>query len=127
MRLTGASLKEALTLGASLDLLIQGRPAEANDFLMQRLKALERISQGNSWQSSEKLELAPSQLPQISTPAELTSAQKEMKMERGLQGGVGNYTGKGGNPGKGGKKGKSEEKGRGKKGKGPEGSKATST
>lgn len=95
-RLTGAPLKEALTLGSSLDLCIQGRIAEGTDYMMQRLKALERISQGNSWQSSEKLELAP-----------------------------GSYGGKGGNSSKGGDKGKNNAKGKGKRAKGPEGQKSS--
>lgn len=124
-RLTGASLKEALTLGASIDLMLQARPAEACDYLIQRLKALERIGQGHAWQSAEKLELAPNQAPQISSHAELNAAQKDLKLESGLRGSPGFVGGKGSNS-KGGKKGKSEEKGKSKGGKkGPEGAKAS--
>lgn len=123
-RLSGAALKEALTLGASIDLMLQGRPAEANDYLMQRLKALERISQGHAWQSAEKLELAPNQAPQISSHAELTAAQKDLKLDSGLRNTPGNMGGKGSNSK--GKKGKSDEKGKSKGGKkGPDGAKAT--
>lgn len=111
-KLTGAPLKEALTLGSCLDLMLQARPAEACDYMMQRLKALERISQGNSWQSSEKLELAPHQLPQISTFAEVKDANRELKLE-GTSRSPG-FGAKGSNSGKG-KKGKTEDKGKGKR------------
>lgn len=97
--MTGAPLKEALTWGSCLDLMLQARPAEACDYMMQRLKALERISQGNSWQSSEKLELAPRQLPQISSFAEVNDANRELKLEGSIRGS--SYGAKGSNSGKG--------------------------
>lgn len=113
-KLSGAALKEAVTLGASIDLLAQCRPAEACDYLVQRLKSLEKISQGIAWQTSERLELAPGLTPQISSPAELQAARKEAKMEQDSRGAPSTWTSKGGS-GKGGKKGKSDDKGKGKK------------
>lgn len=80
-KLGGASLKEAITLGSALDLLAQGRVAEAGDYLTQRLKSLEKISQGVSWQTSERLELAPGVTPQISTIAEMQAVKREAKLD----------------------------------------------
>lgn len=111
-KLGGASLKEAVTLGAALDLLIQGRIAEGSDYLIQRLKSLEKIAQGVAWQTSEKLELAPGHVTQISSLAEMNAARKDAKLESENRGS--NPSGKG-QTGKGGKKGKQEEKGKGKR------------
>lgn len=108
-RLSGGALKEAVTTASALDLIVQGRCAEGCDMLMQRLKAVERVSQGSSWLSSEKLELAPTLNPQITTHAEVDQANKEAKQEQKARGGLmvsQNPKGYGK-----GKKGKSEEKG----------------
>lgn len=113
-KLTGASLKEAITLGACVDLLAQARVAEACDYMVQRLKSLEKISQGVGWQTTERLELAPGLVPQISSLVEMQQAKKEARLEQDHRGGPGTWTPKGG-AGKGTKKGKSDEKGKGKR------------
>ena len=125
-RMSGASLKEAMTIASSADLLLQGRASEAMDYLLQRLKALERISQGATWQSAERLELAPGQAPQISSRAELHAAQKEMKLDVSVRPGGTSPGGKQGSGGKG-KKGKQEEKGNGKGKKKGDGGKGAAT
>lgn len=80
-RLSGGALKEALTLAASIDLALQGRVAEAVDVQMQRLKSMERVAQGASWSSAEKMELTPHLNPQISTRQEVEAANREMKLD----------------------------------------------
>lgn len=107
-------MKESITLGAALDLLVQARVAEACDYLCQRLKSLERIGQGVAWQTTERLELAPGQVPQISSVAEFTAARKEAKQEFDGRYAASTAGGKG-SQGKSGKKGKGEDKGKGKR------------
>eukprot|EP00438_Fugacium_kawagutii_P005927 Skav229277 [mRNA] locus=scaffold952:315844:320262:- [translate_table: standard] len=114
-RLTGAAQKEAVTLGAALDLLVQSRVAEAGDYLIQRLKSLERISQGVSWQTSERLELAPGVVAQLSSSAEMQAAKRDAKMDQEAKGNAPAWGSGKGAQGKGSKKGKSEEKGKGKR------------
>ena len=115
-KMSGGALKETMTLGTILDLLMMGRVSEAADVGMQRLKSLEKVSQGSSWASTEKLELVGSLTPQISTRGEMTAAVKEVKLDQNAKGASVPYKGKG-YPQEGkGKKGRSEEKGKGKKG-----------
>lgn len=113
-KMAGAAMKEAVTLASCVDLLAQGRVAETGDYLVQRLKSLEKISQGISWQTSERLELAPGLTPAISSVAEMQAAKKEARLDTEHRGGGSSWTPKG-TPGKGGKKGKSEDKGKGKR------------
>lgn len=113
-KLAGAALKEAVTVAGSLDLLVQGRIAEGCDYLIQRLKSLEKISQGVSWQTTERLELAPGHQTQISSHAEMAAAWKEAELDQDQRGGAPGNANKG-SQGKGGKKGKADEKGKGKR------------
>ena len=80
-RVTGGQSREALTLSWCLDLLMQGRVAEASDGLMQRLKAIEMSAQGASWSISQRIELVPAEKPIISSRAEAREAIKESKEE----------------------------------------------
>ena len=80
-RVTGGQSREALTLSWCLDLLMQGRVAEASDGLMQRLKAIEMSAQGASWSISQRIELVPAEKPIISSRAETREAIKESKEE----------------------------------------------
>ena len=80
-RVTGGQSREALTLSWCLDLLMQGRIAEASDGLMQRLKAIEMSAQGASWSISQRIELVPAEKPIISSRAETREAIKESKEE----------------------------------------------
>ena len=80
-RVTGGQSREALTLSWCLDLLMQGRVAEASDGLTQRLKAIEMSAQGASWSISQRIELVPAEKPIISSRAETREAIKESKEE----------------------------------------------
>eukprot|EP00438_Fugacium_kawagutii_P004838 Skav221059 [mRNA] locus=scaffold3118:59182:61676:+ [translate_table: standard] len=112
-RLSGGALKEAITLASALDLALQGRCAESADMMMQRLKSMERVAQGSSWASAEKMELAPALSPQISSRAEVDAANREAKLDQKAKGSyAAPYNAKGTFTK--GKKGKAEEKGQGK-------------
>lgn len=112
-RLNGGPLKEAITLASALDLLLQGRCAESADMMVQRLKSMERVSQGTSWSSAEKMELAPALNPQMSSRSEMEAANKEARQDYKAKGGATTTFQTKSTFGKG-KKGKSEEKGPGK-------------
>lgn len=115
-RVSGGALREVMTLATMLDLLMMGRVSESADLAMQRLKSIERVAQGSSWTSTEKLELIGTFSPQISTRAELNVAAKEVRLDNQAKGAAMSYKGKGvGAPDGKGKKGKSEDKGKGKK------------
>ena len=115
-KLSGGALREVMTLASMLDLMMMGRVSEAADLGMQRLKSIERVSQGSTWASTEKLELIGTLAPQISTRAEMSVAAKELKLEHQVKGGASLYKGKGvGAPDSKGKKGKVEDKGKGKR------------
>ena len=118
-RMSGGALKEAMTLGTIIDLMMMGRISESADVAMQRLKSIEKVAHGSSWNSTEKLELVGSVNPQISTRGELSVAAKEAKLEQQSKSLVVPYKGKGTTPEWKGKKGKGDDKGKGKKG--PEG------
>lgn len=115
-KLSGGALREVMTLASMLDLMMMGRVSEAADLGMQRLKSIERVSQGSTWASTEKLELIGTLAPQISTRAEMSVAAKELKLEHQVKGGASLYKGKGvGAPDSKGKKGKAEDKRKGKR------------
>lgn len=115
-KVSGGALREVMTLGTILDQMLMGRISEAADTAMQRLKAIERVSQGGSWSTTDKLELIGNMSPQISTRGELAAAVKETKLDQQSKGAGPSYKGKG-YPQEGkGKKGKGEEKGKSKKG-----------
>ena len=116
-KLSGGALREAMTLASLLDLLMMGRISESADLAMQRLKAIEKVAQGASWASTEKLELIGAAAPQIATRGELSAAAKDLKLDQQSKGSASPYKGKGGVTFEGkGKKGRFEDKGRGKKG-----------
>ena len=68
--------RELITLGTSLDHLLQGRLAELGDLLMQRLKALETSLGDQGWATARHQELIP---PLAAT---LTSTGKESEAPR---------------------------------------------
>lgn len=114
-KVSGGALREVMTIGSILDLMLMGRIGEAADIGMQRLKAIERVSQGSSWSTTERLELIGSMSPQISTRGELAAAAKDLKLEQQTKSAVPPYKGKGYPSDSKGKKGKGEEKGKGKR------------
>ena len=114
-RLSGGVLKEGITVAAAIDLLLQGRVAEAGDLLTQRLKALEQNSQGIPWGVTEKMELMPPLQPAIRSRGEALEAQREYRLDLKSKAQVGSYPGKSWGGGKGKQKSKQEDKGKGKK------------
>ena len=110
--------RELLTLAAICDCLLQARPAEAIDIAIQRVKALELMMSGQSWMTSQKLEIIPGPEPGVATRAELQVAQKESRLDAQIktpgnpwEKGKGKYKGKDGDKGKGKGKYKSKESG----------------
>ena len=81
-RLQGGQAREALTVARSLDLLLQGRAAEACDVLTQRLKSLEMSGAGAAWMVAQKVELVPPERPVLSLRAETREAIRESREEQ---------------------------------------------
>ena len=116
--------REALTLASIVDNLLTGQAALAVDTALQRLKSLEAISSGASWQVAQRYEVVPSDMGQMASQAEASAAARENREEarsRNLQKGwdrdwrpKGESKSKGDNKNKGKEKGR--EKGRGKGG-----------
>lgn len=94
-------------------MLLQGRCAESADLMIQRLKSMERVTQGSSWSAAEKMELAPMLNTQISLRVEVEAANREANLDLKAKGQMGGMYAPKGSAGKG-KKGKTEEKGPGK-------------
>eukprot|EP00438_Fugacium_kawagutii_P025094 Skav213443 [mRNA] locus=scaffold837:212799:217106:- [translate_table: standard] len=90
-RLSGGVQREFATLAWLADLMVQGRIAEALDTAIQRMKAIELVSKGDSWQSSQKLELAPPGEASMTQRSERQVAQKESKLDRDVKGGNSNF------------------------------------
>eukprot|EP00435_Cladocopium_sp_Y103_P042917 s309_g12.t1 len=110
-RLTGGVLREFTTLAWIGDQLLQGKPAHALDGLLQRMKALEMVSNGVAWTTSQKIEIVPAAEATMGTRQELQIARREAKLDQDAKGGS-FTTEKGRNKGK--EKGKGKDKGKGK-------------
>lgn len=117
--------RELLNLVTAIDLLAKGRPSQAGDVLVQRLKAVEMGLHGSHWSVSQKMELAQAESSTIARRQELHNAQRETHLDnktRYLVGMGGGGKDEKGPKGKG--KGKDQLKGKGdrdpkKGGKGP--------
>lgn len=72
-KLSGGVGREFATLCHSGDLLLQGRPSEALDNIIQRLKSLEMTASGSPWSTSQKLELTPVTDASLGSRVEYTS------------------------------------------------------
>ena len=105
-RLAGGVAREMATLAWVGDLLLQARPAEALDGVLQRMKSIEMTSAGTPWTTSQKLELVPPADVAMGSRQEFQIAKKEARLDQEV---------KGGNPG--GEKGKVKGKEKGGKGK----------
>jgi hypothetical protein len=73
------SLREMQTLALVLDKLFAGRPAEAADVAVQRLKAVQMAHCDRNWERASFLELLPLADGTLASRAELLGSQKEMK------------------------------------------------
>lgn len=100
--------REITTLAYVQDLLLSGRPAEAADVTAQRLKSLELSLTGQSWQTSQKLELIPAPEASLTSRPEVELALKEARLDAKTKPGTSSSWGKGQ------QKGKSKESGKGK-------------
>lgn len=68
-------------------MILQGRIAEASDTVLQRMKSIELVSRGATWQEAQKLELAPPGEASVTQRSERQIAQKEGKLDREVKGG----------------------------------------
>lgn len=117
----GAAGREVLTLCAVADCLVKGKPAQALDMAMQRIKSAEATMGGVHWSVSQKMEILPPEQAALAGVAEMKEAQRIAQEEQKTRWmssqpeGRGQTGGKSGGKGKGG--GKSEYgRGEGKKG-----------
>ena len=108
-KLSGGVAREFHTLCHLGDLLCLGKAAQAMDTIVQRMKSIELTARGNPWQSSQLLELIPSQDPQLSSRQEHQQAKKEYKADQDVRG---PYN-PGGSKGDGKNKTKTKDKGKG--------------
>eukprot|EP00438_Fugacium_kawagutii_P025240 Skav236129 [mRNA] locus=scaffold900:380299:382850:- [translate_table: standard] len=117
-RAGAAMSRELLTLAHLADLLIQNRPAEALDVAAQRIKSLELTIGGQSWSTSQKVEIIPPAESQIAGRAELQLAQRETQLDHKARGSTtpGEQKGKSKGSGKTKDKGKEKTKDKGKGG-----------
>ena len=114
--------REALNISAALDALLNCQPAHAADVLVQRLKALESMASGSTWQMSQRFEIVPMDLGSLASQAEATAVARESREEqksRHLQkGGWESSSWKGGKNDQKGDKGKGKSKAKDGKAKG---------
>ena len=107
--------REALNASAALDALIGCQPALCADILVQRLKSLESISAGSTWQVAQRFEVVPQDLGSLATMAESWAAAKESREElRNKQLQRGSWETSSWKGGKSEAQGKSDAKGKGK-------------
>ena len=79
------TLRELRTLVHTLDLLIQGKVAEAMDVISQRVKALERAQVDGHWDAAQWLELIPTGAVQLVPRQESRYAMREAEEESKLR------------------------------------------
>jgi len=73
--------KRELETGAYvLDMLAQGKAAQAGDMMAQRLRAIEAAAGRGSWQAAQQLELLPG-LDHTTPPAESVLARREQQIK----------------------------------------------
>lgn len=117
-QLTPAQKREVLTLVYCLDKLVQRDILGCLDILVQRLKAIELVLGGASWQVAQNMELVPLEQERISSLSEAQEATKsfrtDFKVSRDLGKGNKGWYQKG--DGKGKMTGKGKEGGKGAKG-----------
>ncbi|CAJ1461453.1 unnamed protein product [Effrenium voratum] len=81
--------RELVTLGTSLDLLMNGRLAELGDLLMQRLKALETSLTDQNWSAARHQELIPPVAASLTTLGErhrtARAELQQVKLKEALQ------------------------------------------
>ena len=110
-KLSAPLSQKSLNLSAAADALLGGQPALCLDIIMQRLKSVEAVQNGQTWASAQKLELTPPEGSQLAGLEESKSAHRELREELKNKQAKSDY--------KGGKsKNEDAERGKGKKDKG---------
>ena len=79
------TMRELRTLCHTLDLLVQGKVAEAMDVLAQRVKALERAQADGHWDAAQWMELIPTGAVQLIPRRESRQALREAEEESKLR------------------------------------------
>ena len=79
------TMRELRTLCHTLDLLIQGKLAEAMGVLAQRVKALERAQADGHWDAAQWMELIPTGAVQLIPRRESRQALREAEEESKLR------------------------------------------
>ncbi|CAE7505320.1 Tnks2, partial [Symbiodinium pilosum] len=80
-----AQKRELLTLGYTMDRLLQRDFLGAMDLIMQRVKAIEMVLGGASWAVAQNLELVPLEQEMITSVAEAQGAAREFRHEAKVQ------------------------------------------
>ena len=94
---TGASFpmkREYLTLAMMLDSMLEGGILKSMDVAVQRLKAVEQISQGVPAQVANRLELIPPEMPTLASTEEARTAAQEHKREEKVRSARGKENGR---------------------------------
>ena len=89
-----AQKRELLTLGHALDRLLRRDILGAMDLMMQRVKAIELVLAGSTWQVAQNLELVPLDQELITSVAEAQGAAREFRQESRVQRELGKGGGK---------------------------------
>ena len=84
---SGGVKREIETLVTVADYLLMGRPAEAADIVLQRVKSLEMSLNGQGWATSQKVEVIPNVEAGVASRAELQLAQREAALDVKSKGG----------------------------------------
>lgn len=87
--LTKSMQKEALTLCTAIDLILEGKVLRSMDVIVQRLKAIEMVAKGSSWDLAERVEITKERASLFSQ-AEASTAVAESKREKTLTWGLQN-------------------------------------
>lgn len=77
----GPMAREMQTLSYVIDLLLQGRVAEACDTVVQRLKSLEQVAGGSDFRIAQRQELVPLEVLSMSSTKETLEASRLQKEE----------------------------------------------
>ena len=86
-RISGAMARELLTHCSIIDSLLEGKVPQALDICLQRIKGLELQAGGTNFQTSQRLEVLPSEVGILPSRQELAIIQKERSQEAKAFGG----------------------------------------
>eukprot|EP00435_Cladocopium_sp_Y103_P037871 s2378_g10.t1 len=84
-KLSGGVSREFTTLAWIGDMLLQARPAEALDGVLQRMKSIEYTADGSPWGVSQKIELVPQADASMGSRQEYQLARREAKLDNAVK------------------------------------------